>query len=49
MTIDEIPILDDLCKAILEYIYNAPYLAEKAERSLNRLKEKQSKKQEKND
>lgn len=43
LTIDEIPILDDLCKAILEYIYNAPYLAEKAERSLNRLKEKQSK------
>jgi Domain of unknown function (DUF4145) len=24
LTRDEIPILDDLCRAILEYVYNAP-------------------------
>ena len=45
LTSDEIPILDDLCKAILEYIYNAPYLAKKAEQSLNLLKEKKLNKQ----
>ncbi len=49
LTSDEIPILDDLCKAILEYIYNAPYLAEKAKQSVDRIKEKKSKKQEEND
>lgn len=31
LTKDEIPILDDLCRAILEYVYSAPYLAEKAQ------------------
>ncbi len=49
LTSDEIPVLDDLCKAILEYIYSAPYLTKKAEQSLNRLEEKKSKKQEEND
>jgi hypothetical protein len=48
LTRDEIPILDDLCRAILEYVYNAPYLAERAEQRVNILKEKNSKKQDKN-
>jgi hypothetical protein len=37
---DEIPILDDLSKAILEYIYIAPGLARAVEERLRRLKEK---------
>ncbi len=49
LTRDEIPILDDLCRAILEYVYNAPYLVEKAEQRLKRLKEKKSKKVETSD
>lgn len=40
LTRDEVPILDDLCKAILEYVYNIPYLINKAEQQLKRLKEK---------
>ncbi|MBM0743346.1 DUF4145 domain-containing protein [Phormidium sp. CLA17] len=48
LTKDEIPILDDLCRAILEYVYRAPYLAEKAQQRLNRLKEKRVKKEETN-
>jgi hypothetical protein len=47
LTREKILILDDLYRAILEYIYNAPYLAKKAEQRLNRLKEMKSKKQKK--
>jgi hypothetical protein len=43
LTRGEIPILDTLLKAILEYVYSAPYLVEKAEERLNFLKEKQAK------
>lgn len=43
LTSEEIPILDDLSKAILEYIYIAPHLAEQAEMRLSRLKEKKRK------
>lgn len=39
---DEIPILDDLSKAILEYIYIAPALAKQAEERSKRLKEKKA-------
>jgi hypothetical protein len=39
----EVPILDDLCKAILEYVYSAPYLAKQAEDRLNSLKTKKTK------
>ncbi len=49
LTREEIPILDDLCKAILEYVYNAPYLVEKAEHRLNRLKEKKKQKPDKSE
>jgi hypothetical protein len=49
LTPDELPILDDLCRAILEYVYNAPYLVERAELSLDRLKEKTSKQLDKSD
>jgi hypothetical protein len=39
---DEIPILDDLSRAILEYIYIAPTLARQAEERSKRLKEKKT-------
>ncbi len=39
---DEIPILDALSRAILEYIYIAPSLAKQAETRLKRLKENKS-------
>jgi hypothetical protein len=40
---DEIPILDDLSRAILEYLYIAPSLARKAVMHLKLLKDKKSK------
>jgi Domain of unknown function (DUF4145) len=49
LTRDEIPILDDLCRAILEYVYNAPFLVEQAERQLNIIKDKRSKESEQNE
>ncbi|BAY69763.1 hypothetical protein DSM107007_20680 [Nostoc sp. PCC 7120 = FACHB-418] len=49
LTKEEIPILDDLCRAILEYVYSAPYLANKAQQQLKRLKEKWAKKEEVSD
>lgn len=42
LTIAEIPILNDLCKAILEYVYTAPHLVSLAEK---RLKDLQGKKE----
>jgi Domain of unknown function (DUF4145) len=42
LTSDEVPILNDLSKAILEYIYIAPSLARQAEDRLKRLKKKKS-------
>jgi len=38
LTIREIPLLDDLCRAILEYVYSAPHLVKKAEKRLSQLK-----------
>jgi hypothetical protein len=38
LTKTEAPILDDLCKAILEYVYSAPFLAKQAEDRLEQLK-----------
>jgi hypothetical protein len=38
LTPAELPILDGLCRAILEYVYSAPFLAKLAEDRLNRLK-----------
>ena len=38
LTEAEIPILDDLCKAILEYVYSASFLAKQAEDRLDHLK-----------
>jgi len=40
LTTDEVPILDDLCRALLDYVYTAPFLAQKAEDALNALKAK---------
>ncbi len=34
---DEIPIVEALCRAILEYVYSAPHLAAIAENKLNKL------------
>jgi len=43
LTDEEIPILDSLCAAILEYIYIAPKLINQAEKHILRLKEKNNK------
>jgi hypothetical protein len=40
LTEEELPILDDLCRAILDYVYTAPFLALQAESRLQKLKEK---------
>jgi Domain of unknown function (DUF4145) len=48
LTRDEIPILDDLCRAILEYVYNAPFLVEQAERRLDVIEYKKTKESEQN-
>jgi len=36
----ELPILDNLCKALVEYVYSAPYLVAQAEQRLQALKNK---------
>ncbi len=38
LTDDEVPVLDDLCRAILEYVYAAPQLIEQVELRLEELK-----------
>jgi len=38
LTQAQVPIVNALCRAILDYVYTAPYLAQKAEDSLNALK-----------
>ncbi|GJD22819.1 hypothetical protein RIVM261_077750 [Rivularia sp. IAM M-261] len=48
LTSEEIPILDNLSKAILEYIYIAPHLAEQAEMLLEDLNKKRNKESNKN-
>lgn len=40
LTPDEVPIVDDLCRALLDYVYNAPFLAQKAEDTLKALQTK---------
>lgn len=37
LTAKEIPFLDDLCRAILEYVYSAPDLVEKAKKRLDEI------------
>lgn len=37
LTEKEVPILDNLSRAILEYVYSAPYLAEQAKKALDKL------------
>lgn len=37
----EVPILDSLCRAILEYVYSAPHLVAQAERRLGELRAQQ--------
>lgn len=34
----EVPILDSLCRAILQYVYSAPHLVKQAEQRLNQLR-----------
>ena len=38
LTSDEIPFLDKLCEAILEYVYYAPHLLQEADEHLERMK-----------
>ena len=40
----EVPILDSLCRAILEYVYSAPHLVKQAEERLNQLRSQQKRK-----
>ncbi|MCD4786516.1 MAG: DUF4145 domain-containing protein [Candidatus Eremiobacteraeota bacterium] len=40
LTQGEIPILEDICRAILEYVYIAPKLLEQVEMRINKLKNK---------
>ena len=40
LTEQEIPILDNLCRAILEYVYSAPSLVKQAQEILERIKGK---------
>ncbi len=42
LTTGEIPILDNLCRAILEYVYSAPFLVEEAEKCVLKLKRSSS-------
>lgn len=43
LTPQEVPIVEDLCKALLDYVYTAPFLAQKAQDALNKLKTKPKK------
>lgn len=38
LTPDEVPILDDLCRAVLEYVYTAPRLIERVSQRIEDLK-----------
>lgn len=37
LTSEEVPIVEDLCRALLDYIYTAPYLASRADETLSKL------------
>ena len=39
LTPGELPILENLCRAILEYVYTAPFLVEEAEKRVRLLKQ----------
>lgn len=41
LTSAEVPILDSLCRAILEYVYSAPHLVEQAAARLQQVRKKQ--------
>ena len=40
LTTEQVPIVDDLCRALLDYVYTAPFLAQKAEDALSALRTK---------
>ena len=42
LTESEVPVLEDLTRAVLEYVYSAPDLAARAQRSLAALREDRS-------
>jgi hypothetical protein len=44
LTGDETPIIDDLCRALLDYVYTAPHLAQQAEDRVKELKKRKPKK-----
>jgi len=43
LTLDELPVLDGPCRAILEYVYTAPQLLVRAEGHLSTLKGRENK------
>jgi len=41
LTQNEVPILENLSRAVLEYVYSAPYLAEQAKRAYEKLRQRE--------
>jgi hypothetical protein len=37
LTAEEVPIMEDLCRALLDYVYSAPFLAQKAQDRIDHL------------
>lgn len=42
LTQEEVPIIENLCRALFEYVYSAPYLAMKAEENLAEIKNRKT-------
>jgi hypothetical protein len=38
LSVNEVPVIDALCRAILEYVYGAPHLVVLAQETLDRVK-----------
>jgi len=44
LTPEEVPIMEDLCRALLDYVYSAPFLAQKAQDKIDQLVQRRAKK-----
>ena len=43
LTPEEVPIMEDLCRALLDYVYSAPFLAQKAQDRIDQLVQRRTK------
>lgn len=43
LTPEEVPIMEDLCRALLDYVYSAPFLAQKAQDKIDQLIKRRAK------